>query len=473
MNGLSSKEVLESRKLYGSNKLPEPEMKKWYDFAKEALSEKITMILIAIAVLQLFLGFMGVMELSDPIMILVVLAIVTGIAVKTGLGVQKSAAELRAKTAVRYCDVIRDGKVQTINKDELVVGDIVCIGMGQEIFADGYIIEGKISVNNAAINGETKECKKSPIPGYIHAKTTSTSAYTNQNCLFAGTTVMAGEGKMIVTDVGVNTVNGDTMVKMQTLESPKTALDIALDNLSDFISKWGTIAAVITFAVLTGTGIIKVGFSNYFGGNILEVIQKIAQNFSVALTIIVAAVPEGLPLIVKLVTKQNVKTMETFNILAKNPGKIPELAYVDIICTDKTGTLTTGVMTPKKIIDGFADEVDTSSELWNNIVANICLNNSAVFDGNGEITGGNSIDRAVLTLVDSDEYQKVHDTLHVKAKQVFNSANKYSAVTCEDNTSYYKGAPEKLVERCTTALGDGIQTFTDSDKVRLLEILKS
>ena len=319
-----------------ANKLPEPKMKKWYDFAKEALSEKITMILIAIAVLQLFLGFMGVMELSDPIMILVVLAIVTVIAVKTGLGVQKSAAELRAKTSVRYCDVIRDGKVQTINKDELVVGDLVCVGMGQEIFADGYIVDGKISVNNAAINGETKECKKTPIQGYIHAKTTSTSAYTNPNCLFAGTTVMSGEGKMIVTDVGVNTVNGDTMVKMQTLESPKTALDIALDNLSDFISKWGTVAAVVTFAVLTMTGIMSVGFSNYFGGNVLDVIQKIAQNFSVALTIIVAAVPEGLPLIVKLVTKQNVRTMETFNILAKNPGKIPELAYVDIICTDIT-----------------------------------------------------------------------------------------------------------------------------------------
>ena len=473
MNGLSSKEVLESRKLYGSNKLPEPEMKKWYDFAKEALSEKITMILIAIAVLQLFLGFMGVMELSDPIMILVVLAIVTGIAVKTGLGVQKSAAELRAKTAIRYCDVIRDGKVQTINKDELVVGDIVCIGMGQEIFADGYIIEGKISVNNAAINGETKECKKSPIPGYIHAKTTSTSAYTNPNCLFAGTTVMAGEGKMIVTDVGVNTVNGDTMVKMQTLESPKTALDIALDNLSDFISKWGTIAAVITFIVLTATGVTEVGMSEYFGGNILDVVQKIAQNFSVALTIIVAAVPEGLPLIVKLVTKQNVKTMEKFNILAKNPGKIPELAYVDIICTDKTGTLTTGVMTPKKIIDGFADEVDTSSELWKNIVSNICLNNSATFDGDGEITGGNSIDRAVLSLVSADEYQSVQSELKVLAKQVFNSANKYSAVTCSDNISYYKGAPEKLIAHCTTALGDGIQTFTDSDKDRLIENIKS
>lgn len=473
MNGLSSKEVLDSRKLHGSNKLPEPEMKKWYDFAKEALSEKITMILIAIAVLQLFLGFMGVMELSDPIMILIVLAIVTGIAVKTGIGVQKSAAELRAKTAVRYCDVIRDGKVQTINKDELVVGDLVCVGMGQEIFADGYIVDGKISVNNAAINGETKECKKTPIAGYIHAKTTSTTAYTNPNCLFAGTTVMAGEGKMIVTDVGVNTVNGDTMVKMQTLESPKTALDIALDNLSDFISKWGTIAAVITFIVLTATGVAETGMSEYFGGNILDVVQKIAQNFSVALTIIVAAVPEGLPLIVKLVTKQNVKTMEKFNILAKNPGKIPELAYVDIICTDKTGTLTTGVMTPKKIIDGFADEVDTSSELWKNIVSNICLNNSATFNGDGEITGGNSIDRAVLSLVSSDECQSVQSELRVLAKQVFNSANKYSAVTCSGNISYYKGAPEKLIAHCTTALGDGIQTFTDSDKDRLIENIKS
>lgn len=472
MNGLSSSEVLRSKEMHGSNKLPEPKMKKWYDFAKEALSEKITMILIAIAVLQLFLGFMGVMELSDPIMILVVLAIVTVIAVKTGLGVQKSAAELRAKTSVRYCDVIRDGKVQTINKDELVVGDLVCVGMGQEIFADGYIVDGKISVNNAAINGETKECKKTPIQGYIHAKTTSTSAYTNPNCLFAGTTVMSGEGKMIVTDVGVNTVNGDTMVKMQTLESPKTALDIALDNLSDFISKWGTVAAVVTFAVLTMTGIMSVGFSNYFGGNILDVIQKIAQNFSVALTIIVAAVPEGLPLIVKLVTKQNVRTMETFNILAKNPGKIPELAYVDIICTDKTGTLTTGVMTPKKIIDAFVDEVDESSELWKAMVNNICVNNSAVFDGNGEITGGNSIDRAVLTLTDSEEYGKIVNDLQVKAKQVFNSSNKYSAVSCSNEVTYYKGAPEKLIEHCTTALGDGIQTFTDSDKIRLLENIK-
>ena len=463
MNGLSSKEVLKSRELHGSNKLPEPKLDKWYDFAKEALSEKITMILIAIAVLQLFLGVMGVMDLSDPIMILVVLAIVTCIAVKTGLGVQKSAAELRAKTSVRYCDVIRDGKVQTINKDELVVGDLVCVGMGQEIFADGYLLEGKISVNNAAINGETKECKKTPIEGYVHKKTTSTDAYTNQNCLFAGTTVMSGEGKMIVTDVGVNTVNGDTLVKMQTLEAPKTALDIALDNLSDFISKWGTIAAVITFAVLTISGGIQVGYGEYFSGGVLNIIQKIAQNFSVALTIIVAAVPEGLPLIVKLVTKQNVKTMEKFNILAKNPGKIPELAYVDIICTDKTGTLTTGIMTPKKIIDGFGNEVNNDSVLWNNIKANISLNNSATFDSENNITGGNSIDRAVLSLVNPEAYADIQKKYPVKLKQVFNSSNKYSAFTTKDGITYYKGAPEKLIEHCTKVMDSSGEIIENND----------
>lgn len=473
MNGLSSKEVLKSRELHGSNKLPEPKLDKWYDFAKEALSEKITMILIAIAVLQLFLGVMGVMDLSDPIMILVVLAIVTCIAVKTGLGVQKSAAELRAKTSVRYCDVIRDGKVQTINKDELVVGDLVCVGMGQEIFADGYLIEGKISVNNAAINGETKECKKTPIEGYVHKKTTSTDAYTNQNCLFAGTTVMSGEGKMIVTDVGVNTVNGDTLVKMQTLEAPKTALDIALDNLSDFISKWGTIAAVITFAVLTISGIVQVGFGEYFSGGVLNIIQKIAQNFSVALTIIVAAVPEGLPLIVKLVTKQNVKTMEKFNILAKNPGKIPELAYVDIICTDKTGTLTTGIMTPKKIIDGFGNDVNKDSVLWNNIKANISLNNSAKFDSENNITGGNSIDRAVLSLVNPETYADIQKKYPVKLKQVFNSSNKYSAFTTKDGITYYKGAPEKLIEHCTKVMDSSGEIVDNNDNDKLSNAIKA
>lgn len=473
MKGLTNEQVKMSREKYGLNKLPEPKLKKWYEFAIEALTEKITLILITIAVLQLVLGFMGVMDMTDPIMILIVLGIVTAIAVKTGLGVQKSAAELRAKTSTRYCSVIRDGKVQTINKNDLVVGDVVCIESGQEIFADGYIVEGKVSVSNAAINGESKECKKTPVNGYVPKESTSTDDFTNQNCLFAGTSVLSGEGKMIVTEVGINTINGDTLVKMQTLEPPKTALQIAIDRLCDVISKYGTIAAGFTFIVLLVTGIAEVGFREYFGGGILDTIQKIAQAFSVALTIVVAAVPEGLPLIINIVTKQNVKTMERFNILAKNPNKIPELAYVDLICTDKTGTLTTGAMTPMTVIDGYGNEVDHGTNLWDCIKQNICLNNSATYDAENNITGGNSIDRAILKYVDFTEFFNIQKNNKIIMKQVFQSEYKYSSCTSESGISYYKGAPEKLIEHCSKMLISEPVAFNKSDKERLLGVIKS
>lgn len=474
-NGLKSSEVEVSRTTYGSNKLPEPELKKWYHFAKEALTEPITMILIIIALFQLVLGAMGVMSLSEPVMIIVVLAIVTEIAVKTGLGIQKSAAELRAKTAVRYCDVVRDGSVQTINKDDLVVGDLVLLRTGQEIFADGFIVDGEISVNNAAINGETKECRKIPSANYKHVKTTSTTAYTDQCSLFAGTVIMSGEGKMIVTDVGVNTVNGDTLVKMQTLEPPKTALDIALDHLCDFISKWGTIAAALAFVIMTITGILNAGsLSQYFSGSILESIQKVAQNVSNALTIIVAAVPEGLPLIVKLVTKQNVSTMEKFNILAKNTGKIPELAYVNLICTDKTGTLTTGEMTSTVMINGNCQDIFNKESSLNELIdLNICMNNSAVFDSNGNITGGNSIDRAVLDMLSPEDAQKIQNKAIMKKRVPFSSENKFSAVTLNNGANdftVYKGAPEKLIEKCKFYLdNDGIVTELTEEKRKALK----
>lgn len=474
MKGLTNEQVKMSREKYGSNKLPEPKLKKWYEFAIENIfGDKTLMLLLALSAYGIFAAVFGLASFSEPIMVILVISLCTYIGVKMALGIQKSTQELRAKTSTRYCDVIRDGQVQTINKDNLVVGDVVCIGTGQEIYADGYIIEGKISVSNAAINGESKECQKIPINGYVYKKSTSTDDFTNQNSLFAGTTILSGEGKMIVGEVGVNTINGDTLVKMQTLEPPKTALQIAIDKLCDTISRYGTIAAVVTFIALMVTDIAHIGFREYINGGVLEVIQKIAQNISVALTIIVAAVPEGLPLIIKLVTKQNVKTMERFNILAKNPNKIPELAYVDLICTDKTGTLTTGVMTPTTVIDGYGNEVDQGTNLWDCIKQNICLNNSATYDAENNITGGNSIDRAILKYVDFTEFFDIQKNNKIIMKQVFQSEYKYSSCTSESGISYYKGAPEKLIEHCSKMLISEPVAFNQQDKERLLNVIKS
>lgn len=196
------------------------------------------------------------------------------------------------------------------------------------------------------------------------------------------------------------------------------------------------------------------------------------------MTIIVAAVPEGLPLIIKLVTKQNVSTMEKFNILAKNPGKIPELAYVNLICTDKTGTLTTGVMTPKTMVNGLCENIMNSKSVLNDLIMNnICLNNSAEFDSDGNITGGNSIDRAVLGMYSSTDTSGVKNRFTVKAKQPFSSENKYSAIMVDNGenvVTFYKGAPEKLIDGCTHFVhSDGyIDEFGETKKDALRSYIK-
>lgn len=290
--GLTEEEVRRSREEHGSNKLPDPELKKWWEFALDALKEPITVILIVITIVTLILSILGVEHISGPILTLIVIGLVTGIAVKTNTAIQKSTENLRRKTAIRYCEVIRDGEVKTINADDLVVGDITMVTLGQEIHADGYLIDGKISVSNAVINGEAEECKKTVIQDYVYEKDESTDAYKNQNHLFAGTVVVAGEGLEKVTVVGKDTVNGETLINMQTLEAPKTALDIALGKLANFINKWGTIAAIIAFVTMTVSGIMQAGLAQYFSGNVLEIINKIAANVSNAATIIVAAVPE-------------------------------------------------------------------------------------------------------------------------------------------------------------------------------------
>lgn len=424
--GLTEEEVRRSREEHGSNKLPDPELKKWWEFALDALKEPITVILIVITIVTLILSILGVEHISGPILTLIVIGLVTGIAVKTNTAIQKSTENLRRKTAIRYCEVIRDGEVKTINADDLVVGDITMVTLGQEIHADGYLIDGKISVSNAVINGEAEECKKTVIQDYVYEKDESTDAYKNQNHLFAGTVVVAGEGLEKVTVVGKDTVNGETLINMQTLEAPKTALDIALGKLANFINKWGTIAAIIAFVTMTVSGIMQAGLAQYFSGNVLEIINKIAANVSNAATIIVAAVPEGLPLIVKLVTKQNVNIMEKFNILAKNPNKIPELAYVNLICTDKTGTLTTGVMSPEVIVDGEGNEVRDNSDLAKTLHESIVLNNSSFYNEEHKIIGNNFIDRAILSLVVPKEYEMINEKYSIERKQAFSSELKYS-----------------------------------------------
>ena len=145
MNGLTSSEVLESRKKYGANKIPEKPLKKWNEFFFETFKDGLNLILLGMMVAFCILAVTGNGSFSEPAGVGVVLIAIAIISTNTGLKSQKATKELRDKTSVHYCNVIRDGQPQHINTDELVVGDLVIIQAGEGIYADGYLVEGHLA----------------------------------------------------------------------------------------------------------------------------------------------------------------------------------------------------------------------------------------------------------------------------------------------------------------------------------------
>lgn len=455
--GLTNEQVTENRAKYGSNKLPEKKLKTAWDFFKETFEDRLNQILVLMMIVFTVLAVSGQGSFSEPLGIFVVLLAIAVISTKTGLKSQKSTKELKDKTSVHYCNVLRDGEIQHINTDELVVGDVVCIESGEAIYADGFLVEGKISVDNSVLNGESKECKKRVIPDfkYIEKENITGDDYVDENSLFAGATIVDGQGKMIVTKVGINTVNGKTITSMNEIEETKTSLEIQLDDLAGVISKFGIIGAIfIAIASLISNVMLVGGVNEFLQLGWLPILSKILTITTTALTIVVAAVPEGLPLIISLITAQNAKRMLAHNVLAKHTNKIPEAGNIQLLCTDKTGTLTKGILQPVHNITLDGMEIDTADRAVKDLFYNnVCLNTSAMFDSEGKIVGGNATERALMTMVNKEAYEHRIVHLNVTNKKSFNSAYKYSAVeiddAAEDSTpikvTFYKGAPEKLL----------------------------
>ena len=467
--GLTNKEVLENRQKYGENKLPEKKMKKWYEFFFDTFKDRLNQILLGMLVIFLILYLLGQGELSEPIGISAVLILIAISGTFTGLKVQKSAKELKEKTSIHYCNVARDGLVERINSHDLVVGDIVILQSGENIYADGYLVDGSIKINNAVLNGESEDCKKTPIKDfkYDNDKVITGDDYVDQNSLFSGTNITEGEGVMIVTKVGVDTVNGKTIMSIQEIEEIKTSLQIQLDDLADIISKFGYIAAITIIVVMLGIDIFKTGLNVYLGQDVMLIVQNILTILVTAITVVVAAVPEGLPLIIKIITSQNSKIMLRNNILAKNTNKIPEAGNIQLLCTDKTGTLTKGVLVPVHNVDANG-EVIIDEKTLSYFKNNIMLNSSSMFDENGDIVGGNMTERALLSMVSKTEFNESKKTT-IKNKLTFNSKNKYSAVELEDIT-LYKGAPEKLIAVANKCLVNGEEVELDKEKA--VEVIK-
>ena len=451
LHGLTKAQVIKSREKYGSNKMPEPTTKTAWQFFKEVFDDKINVILLVMMLLFGALSVFGYGSMYEAIGIGTVLLVVACVTVITKLKSQKSTLELRRRASQLFVNVMRDGIVTRLDSADIVVGDIVLVQAGETICADGFLISGAISVNNAILNGESEECEKSPIKDFVYNrnKPVGSDDYVNQNCVFAGTTVLSGDGVIQVARVGLDTENAKILTALHSIDVVKTTLQLQLDDLADKISKIGSISACLICVIMLGTHIYTNGLGT--PGDILYAVLNIV---TVALTIFVAAVPEGLPFIIGIITGQNVKYMIKHNILAKNPNKIPEAGNIQLLCTDKTGTLTHGNLCPisNYLGDGFDMGFDNriggvAKDLF---IKNILLNGRAMYDDNNQIVGGNVTERALLSALalSRDDINVYHNDVKIGHKIIFNSTNKYSG-TCvkgkESVRTYFMGAPEVLL----------------------------
>lgn len=467
--GLDDKQVLASRNKFGINQMPRPKQKSAWNLFMEVFQDKLNLVLLFMMLMFVALGIAGYGSIYEAIGIGIVLVVVALTTVSTKLKSQKSAEELYQRASMQDVSVIRNGKTYQIDSKQVVVGDILSVQAGEKICADGYLVDGQIDVNNAILNGESNEAKKVPAhKNFVFDDNADITAdtYTDKHSVFAGTTVLSGKGLIKVVRIGANTENAKIMSTLWSINETKTTLQIQLDNLATLISKMGTVCAVLIFMVLLAVHFYynDVSFNT-------ALVYVVFSNLTVALTIFVAAVPEGLPFIIGIITSQNVNRMIKSNILAKNPNKIPEAGNLQLLCTDKTGTLTYGIMQTVYNFAGNGIEIgfdtNTGGKIKNIFIQNIAMTCDCVFDSKLNIVGGNLTGRALLAALKdiAQEVNSIQQENSEAERIVFDSANKFSAVKLINHKKqkcFYLGAPEVILAKT--------QNFIDTDgKVKKLD----
>lgn len=459
LRGLTEAQVIKSREKYGTNQMPRPKLKTGWQFFIEVFQDKLNLILLLMMLIFIGLGISGYGSVSEAIGIGIVLLVVASTTVWTKLKTQRSAEELRLKTSQLFANVVRDGIVHHVNSIDVVVGDIVILSAGETVCADGYIVDGDISVNNAILNGESAEAEKIPVSDnykYNRNAPITAESYVNAHLVFAGTTVLSGTAKMRVARIGAETENAKIMSSLNSIREVKTTLQIQLDNLAALISKIGSVCAIVIFGVLL---VVKLNTIDTTSG--AGLVYAIFTSLTVALTIFVAAVPEGLPFIIGIITGQNVNAMIKNNILAKNPHKIPEAGNIQLLCTDKTGTLTRGFLQPVHNFIGDGTDMGfdqvTGRAVKERFITTQALVGGVVYGPDGDLIGGNMTARAMFEAMRpySEYITKIQRDTDVDLTIPFDSANKFSAAHISDGASYFMGAPEVILAR--------VKTYIDED----------
>ncbi len=467
LHGLNDEEVLESRQKFGDNKIIEAEPETFLDKFKDAFGDPMIKLLLAIACIMAIMAFLGYAEWGELIGIVISVLLVTGISAKTEMSSDNEYRKLKDGTKKELCKVYRNGKIVEIEVDDVVVGDRIIIQSGDKIPADGVLCSGAIAVDNSALNGESEECKKYAIPNdFIYREVAITGdTFVDKHSLFRGAVVVNGEGVLEVKKVGMMTMMGEMAKDMQDddVESP---LKVKLSKLADSISKFGYIGAVvIAITLMIHKVIVAGGVSPYFDLGMMYVFKDLLEVLMLAVVIIVMAVPEGLPLMIAIVLMQNTSKMLQNNVLVRKPIGIETAGSLNILFSDKTGTITKGELEVVEFFDGdLKDSYQSSNYIKEYMGLCIGKNTGAMFDNNDKVIGGNATDKALLKFLGKNEMNSLNDIKVIKS-QGFNSANKYSGAELE-NVTVYKGAPERLLGKATKYINENGQVVQiDKDKL--------
>ena len=468
IKGLSDSQVNESKSKYGTNQLAKKETESLWSMFIGAFDDIWIKVLCAALVLKIALAVLGVFvpALSGSNDVIEIISIILAIALATGFSTLSEYRNSSRSEALQeeynktYAKVMRNGKLVNILTNEIVKGDTILVQAGDKVPVDGLLFEGNIKVSQAALNGESRDETKTATTSMDEATSTD---YSSSCKIFMGSVVTSGEGYMVATVIGDDSELGkiNKALTDENEEERKDTSSLKLEVVAAGIGKLGVSAAAIA-------GVLHVALTIFRANEavtVVSVLLVIAEAVMLMASIVIMAVPEGLPMMNSLVQSMNTESMYKKNILVSHKAAFSDSAYMNVLFSDKTGTITEGNLSLVEFILGDGNIVDSIQD--KEFIEAITLNNLAKVSSQGKAIGSNNMDRALLSYAIDKGYDDAKkDIDKVEEISGFDSEKKCATVKLKNGDIYWKGATENIINTVTHyMLSNGeVKEFTSQDK---------
>lgn len=468
--GLSDQQVQESKNQYGANELAKKDKESLWSMFIGAFNDIWIKVLCLALVLKVVLAILGVIvpALGGENDVIEIFSIILAIALATGFSTLSEYRNSSRSEALQEeynktdAKVMRNGKLVKVLTSEIVKGDTIIIQAGDKVPVDGVLFKGSVKVSQAALNGESRDESKKAADTMENAESTD---YSCPDKVFMGSVVTSGEAYMVATVIGDASELGKinkALTDENEEDERKDTSSLKLEVVAGGIGKLGVSAAAIA-------GILQVVLTLIRTDEAITpvfVILLVAEAVMLMASIVIMAVPEGLPMMNSLVQSMNTESMYKKNILVSHKAAFSDSAYMNLLFSDKTGTITEGNLSLVEFIMGDGSMADEILHL--DFLEAITLNNLAKIS-EGKAIGSNNMDRALLSYVIAKNSVDKVDENKVKEISGFDSEKKCATVELNDGTVYWKGATENIIDQVTdymAANGD-IHEFTSADKAKV------